>query len=272
MNVQEIISSGRLEGYVAGALDEAEMKEISLAAKQHPELAAEIGKIEAAMMQYYAAGVPAMNKAEMDENLRNIFKAEQNTTPVYNLNTDSKTSKVFSISRWAAAAMISGLVITTALAAIMWDQNSRLKKDVAVIKQQQTELLAHNKKMQQESEALQTRFEMVRHILSKRVELKAVSQKTAPDGYIVMYWNPKTKQVLMADANLPELPADKQYQLWALLDGTQVDLGVFDVQQGRPASAFMKNADNAKGFAVTIEPRGGSKSPTLDNLTVMSNL
>jgi anti-sigma-K factor RskA len=273
MNVQELISSGKLELYVAGALSDGEMREIATAAQQNPELETEIRKIESTLVQFYAAEVESMNKEEMDKNLKEIFYSGSKESIVRDIKVDRKDKKQFSISKLAVAAMTAGILLTSALSVLMFVQNNNLRNEVAGIRQQQQDLVSQNETLRKESEILQTRFELVRNILTERVELTAIPGKASNDNYILVYWNPKTKQVMMADANLPELPPDQQYQLWALLDNNvQVDCGVFDIRRGQSPASFMKNADQAKGFAVTVEPHGGSRTPTLGNLRVMANL
>jgi anti-sigma-K factor RskA len=61
---------------------------------------------------------------------------------------------------------------------------------------------------------------------------------------------------------MPELPSDAQYQLWALIDGKPADLGVFNTPKDK-VFLKMKNTQKADAFAITIEKKGGSVSPTL---------
>jgi anti-sigma-K factor RskA len=61
--------------------------------------------------------------------------------------------------------------------------------------------------------------------------------------------------------NLPQPASDKQYQLWALLNGQPIDLGMIEVKQERLLYR-MKNVQNAQAFAITLEPKGGSPAPT----------
>ena len=68
-----------------------------------------------------------------------------------------------------------------------------------------------------------------------------------------------------------ELSQENQYQLWAIIDGKPVDVGVFDSN----FTGLARMKDIAKGavtFAVTIEPRGGKLSPTLQTMQVAGNV
>ena len=64
---------------------------------------------------------------------------------------------------------------------------------------------------------------------------------------------------------MPKLPSDQQYQLWALIDSKPKDLGVFDATDDK-VILKMKNTQKAQAFAITIEKKGGSPSPTLQKM------
>ena len=76
----------------------------------------------------------------------------------------------------------------------------------------------------------------------------------------------------MQSMAMPLNDADHQYQLWALVNGKPVDLGVFDVNGALTGMQVMKNIGAAQTFAVTLEPKGGSVNPTMSQLMVMGNI
>jgi Anti-sigma-K factor rskA/Putative zinc-finger len=60
---------------------------------------------------------------------------------------------------------------------------------------------------------------------------------------------------------LPALPPGQTYQLWAMIDGQPISVGVLGAHPA--AVAFHLDAGAAtKAFAVTVEPAGGSVAPT----------
>ncbi|RYE01089.1 MAG: anti-sigma factor, partial [Sphingobacteriales bacterium] len=77
--------------------------------------------------------------------------------------------------------------------------------------------------------------------------------------------------VYMMVKNLPQPAAAEQYQLWALLNGQPVDLGVFDLRQEK-LLVRMKGVQAAEAFAITLEPKGGSANPTLSKMYVYGKL
>lgn len=74
--------------------------------------------------------------------------------------------------------------------------------------------------------------------------------------------------------NLPMPPSGKQYQLWALKDGKPIDAGVFDMIPGTEGDMHMMPVTiaDADAFAVTLEKKGGSPSPTLTQLYAMGKI
>jgi anti-sigma-K factor RskA len=58
-------------------------------------------------------------------------------------------------------------------------------------------------------------------------------------------------------------------QLWALVNGKQVDLSIFVENPDSTYMKEMKSKASAVAFAVTLEPRGGSTSPTMDQMMVI---
>ena len=93
----------------------------------------------------------------------------------------------------------------------------------------------------------------------------------SPDAKLIIAFNPKEQKVSLdlKSMKMPVTDAEHQYQLWALVDGVPVDLGVFDAEGNGIGFKDMKSIGKAQAFAVTLEPKGGSKNPTLDQMVVM---
>jgi len=188
---------------------------------------------------------------------------------------------VISFNRITAVAMITGLIITSALAIFMWSQQNSLRKEIAEIKNSQQQLLEENNKYKEADEAYHKQIQVVQDIFSKRVEVKTVAFNpftkepntlTREGNFILLYWHPQTKKVLMMSANLPQLSADEQYQLWGMVDGKPVDAGVFEYTNNQFEASFQKDISDASAFAVSIEPKGGSKSPTISKVCMLGSL
>jgi anti-sigma-K factor RskA len=95
-----------------------------------------------------------------------------------------------------------------------------------------------------------------------------VSAKTPPQPQIKTIYQPQKGHILLMANNLPQLPDDKVYELWLMpsTGGSPMPAGTFSPDQKGSALMLHAMADGAieaKAFAVTIEPRGGSKTPTM---------
>jgi len=84
-----------------------------------------------------------------------------------------------------------------------------------------------------------------------------------------IYWDSTSTNVYLVIKNMPQLPSDKQYQLWAIIDGKTKDLGLFDVNGDKKLMLKMNNTQKADAFAITIEKRGNTGGPNLEELQVM---
>lgn len=79
-----------------------------------------------------------------------------------------------------------------------------------------------------------------------RTFVQAVVQEDG-NGYLVRH-------------NLPRLPDERTYQVWALTDDRTVSVGVLGARPG--VSAFTMAADRVSVLAVTAEQAGGAPAPT----------
>ena len=97
------------------------------------------------------------------------------------------------------------------------------------------------------------------------VLLTSVTPGSAERGKI--FWDPAKHNAVIQTSNLPAESDGKQYQLWVLKEKKYISAGVFDVtaEKGNALKAIpLPAADKQaiEGFAVTLEPKGGSMEPT----------
>ena len=80
-----------------------------------------------------------------------------------------------------------------------------------------------------------------------------------------MMWHAKAGGVFVA-AGLPEAPAGKAYQLWAIAgNNAPVSAGVFSVDASGTGSLSVRplpGVTTVDAFAVTLEPAGGLPAPS----------
>jgi len=69
--------------------------------------------------------------------------------------------------------------------------------------------------------------------------------------------------------NLPPLDQAYQYQLWLIKDGQRTSGGVFSVNEDGYGVLYVlskKSLISYPSFGITVEPAGGSSSPTGDKV------
>lgn len=75
---------------------------------------------------------------------------------------------------------------------------------------------------------------------------------------------------LLAAVDLGEAPEDRDYQLWLMKDGVPTPADTFDVSGTVVVVESEQDLSGFDGAAVTVEPEGGSKSPTTDPVLTSS--
>jgi Anti-sigma-K factor rskA len=271
MVVADYITSGILEQYVAGTATPQERQEVECMSHIYPEIKAELDQLQAALEAYaqtYAVKPPAGLKAKIFDAIDQAdVEPVAYITPVAVAKPASKVVEMPArrINYWAAAS-VAALVATSAA---FWFTNET-KNTALADQKKQIDIL---KIEREQADAILANREKDIRIMSDAsnqvVVLKGVPGKVL-DATMRVYWNPKSQEVYVGQLDLPAAPADKQYQLWALANGVPVDMGVFDLTQGELTK--MKSAVAAQAFAVTLEPKGGSVSPTLSEMYVLGTI
>ncbi|PWV50748.1 anti-sigma factor domain-containing protein [Chitinophaga sp. S165] len=272
MDASRFISSGLIEAYVSGLATSNEIQELERGMTQYPEVAAAVNDCQLDMEQY----VTLQSKtppADLKQRIFHIIVNEEAARESGALTTETETeafpeTKVYVNSswRWIAVAAILLLLGSLLLNYVFFGQINDYKGRYEA-------LLSTQNTLASESNLYKTRVEQMEHSMDlvKDPSMKTVKMpgtKPFPSALATIYWNQQSKEVFVMVNNLPEPAADKQYQLWAIVDGKPVDMGVFEMGGHHELLQKMKSIDNAEMFAITLEKKGGSPVPTLDQMYV----
>ncbi len=112
------------------------------------------------------------------------------------------------------------------------------------------------------------------NVMTDRYSLPVVLKGTphAPDALAKIFWMKNTGEVYVDPTYLPQAPAGKQYQLWAIVDAKPVSAGMISTSKGVYKIQKMKSFGKAEAFAITLEKAGGSPTPTMTEMYVMSKI
>ena len=236
MNIQEYISSGIVESYVLGLASPEERSEFEQLCKQHSELleartAFELALEKQAMDNAIAPPAGLKNKilAKLDSPAAKVITMQQ--APVKNLNW----------LKYASAACVALLAGSIYLNVSLSNKNKNLQSNY-------NNTVAELSDIKKDIQVLQS---------NPNVKMAAMGGlQASPASFATVYWDTASHDVWLLANNLPAPPSDKQYQLWALLDGKPIDLGMLDYDlKQKKLLVRMKNASGAQAFAVTLEKK-----------------
>lgn len=261
MNLQDYIASGIIESYVMGLADDAERAEFERMCSLHPELADERRKFEE-MLEQYASDHADIPPPEIKVKVLSAIGSPSKIVAMENSKRSGKAGWL----RFVAAASVILLLGMVVMYFKVNEQNIQ-------IGEQNRELASANDRLK---EKLDTTQSIVARILEAErlmsdpntTVVNMVGTQVAPKSSANIYWDSTDTHVYLVVKNMPKLPSDQQYQLWALIDNKPKDLGVFDATDSR-VILRMNNTQKAQAFAITIERKGGSPSPDLKKLQSM---
>ena len=254
MNVQEYISSGIVESYVLGLASDEERKEFEQQCTQYPEVMKARMDFELALekqaMQNAIVPDPALKSK-----IWNKIGETGKVTPI----RDQAPVRKMNWAKYVAAASVTLLIFSLYWNISLYYKNQELKNYYNIAS-------GKIKEMEDDMQVLQENPNV------KMASLKGMD--ASPQSYATVYWDTASHDVYLLANNLPVPPGDKQYQLWALLDGQPIDLGMLDYNiKQKKLLVRMKNAQKAQAFAITLEKKDRSDaSKPQGDMYVMGNL
>lgn len=291
MNIQEYISSGIIESCVLGLADPEERKEFERLVDQYPELREAKNAFEIALennLQFGTITPPAHIKSKI---FSEIEMESHDTSPSFSgggshippviggaaERSDGGRQRSSGMvirkdfTRFLAAAAVILLLMSTALNFYFFYRYKEYNDKYQSLIASQTELASHNQILQTRLLEYEKTMDMMKDPAMYIVKMPAAASSPDPGSATTVYWDTRTKDVYLAINRLPNPEANQQYQLWAIVDGKPVDAGVFEMKEGAGMTK-MKNIPKAEAFAITLEKKGGSPTPTMDKMYVMGKV
>lgn len=272
MDIQAYISSGILETYLMGLASPQEAQEVETLAVKFPAIRIELTKIENAISEYALLNSVTPPFDLRDKVFAAITASENGTLTKGDAKIvdfkSAKSSGESSGMKWYAAAASIALFASLTYNYTQFQQTETEKLNaLAAVDSINNVNLEIQKQLSLEKETALKNIALLTQPGNKLIEMKGL--EISPSSSAMILYNEQTKQAYLSVKSLPPAAADKQYQLWAIVDGKPVDMGVFDVNTDSASLQKMMNIENPQAFAVTLEQKGGSLTPTLEQMYVM---
>jgi len=262
MEAQEYIESGILELYVYGLLTETENLEIAEMAKKNPEVEQEILEIEKAIIALSSSFSPFHSVANFEKIKARL---ELKHGKVVDMKPASNWSQYVG---WAAAVvMLLGLGYQTL-------ELTKTKEAIATVGNEKNKIQREFAYLDQQNKETEKNLTIVRDIKNTGVTLGG--QAVSPTSFAKVYWNKDTKTTYIDAAGLPKPPKGMVYQVWSLKLSpvlTPTSIGLLDnFDQNEHKIFAVDQTDSAEAFGITLEPAGGSLTPTMEQLYTLGKV
>ncbi len=235
---------------------------------KYPEVLVEIEAIEEALLTYASAGntdVPVSVKENIFEKI-NAGQIFPEPSTVIKKNVPLRKLYVYAI-----AASVAFLVVSLFGNIIQYMKVQKTSTEISLLNKENEYYAEQFKNQQTSLKMMESNIALLSDPATKVIRLK--NSDPASSLGAVIHWNSIKHSTYISLAKLPEPPAGKQYQLWAIVDGKPVDAGVFDLSGATGSNLQkMKEISGAQVFAITLENKGGSPVPTLSAMQVSGSV
>ena len=261
MNSREYIESGILELYVFGKLSEEQIAEVNQMAAQYPEVKEEIKAIEKAVINLSYSVAPHLSATNFEKIRAELLGRNK----VIEMKPRSNWAQY---TGWIAAAV---LVVGFGLQFYKLNQTNETLNNVSTEKNLLQESIVDLELKKKESEEV---LAILRD--TSNISITLAGQQVAPEAFAKAYYNKTTKTVYIDASGLPEPPKGMVYQVWSLqLEPvlTPTSIGLLDSYATSSTKVIkVENAESPQAFGITLEPAGGSASPTLEQLYTLGKV
>ncbi|KQK24991.1 hypothetical protein AR438_13785 [Chryseobacterium aquaticum] len=276
MNSKEYISSGILESYILGHASPEEAGILECVMKNNTEVREafeEAQKTFEMLATAQAVTPPNDLKSKIWDRIQQQEKVElpvekpiipiQTNVQQSPVKTEIQQTKSEKIGNWKNFAIAASLLFLISTGANLYWMNSQseMKEEIANMK---NENQSKNLAMQN----MQQKLDVVANPNMKKIVLAGVEKH--PEAKATVLWDANSKDVYLSVNNLPKAPEGMQYQLWAIEDGKPVSAGMYS--EDKDMKIALANITKAQAFAITLEKKGGSEAPTMENMYVMGGV
>ena len=289
MDAQQFIASGLIELYALGIASPAEAAEVERMAAEYPAVRRELEKLQTALERYGTLHTVRPADSLRDKILQipsgvpNVPDPEPERPAVPRREPDVRSPRHTpsapagtGLPNWAIAALGALLL---SLAMVFWyflSKSSERTSELDTVRTELAEAQARYSTLetdcaetQEELDGLRAELQFLQDPNTNPVELTPLRRRRNPAQAIV-YWNAENNQARINPINLPAIDGNQTYQLWAETPRGLLSIGTF---QNQPATfQNVDFEDGAVNLYVSLEPLGGSETPTSGQVKLIGGI
>ena len=162
--------------------------------------------------------------------------------------------------RWLTFAPIAAMLLVAVFSLLLWRNNARLLRN---LERTQAQLEQANQQLRDAQQLVA----LLKSPDTMHVTLVSAAEPR-PQPQAHTSYGAKMGRLLLRASNMEPLPPNKVYELWLLPVGGAAPIPAGTFKPDAKGKAVMDHSMEtagieAKGFAITIEPEGGSQTPTM---------
>ena len=231
----------------------------------YPELKEEMLKVQSALENYITPHSrnprPELRSRILDKISESSVQSREKTREVHSMNSHSLTYK------YLIAASLAALVISTFASWFFYSRWNESEDRYITMLKEKNQFTQNYNVMKSTFDKIYGDLMVMRDRNAKIYMLMSID--TTKRYQARVYWNKYSHEAFLDMLSMPDPGEGKQFQLWALEKGQPIDAGVFSPGD-EEGMHLMKSINSVDTWAVTIEPMGGSPTPHLDQLVLMS--
>ncbi len=275
MELKEFIATGILESYLLGTATQQEIGKVHDMLNKYPYLKIEIDAVEEALLKVAESKRRTVSDSLKDKIFSSIDFDQPPSSSINTNNTYSTTKVPIRSSKkkmyisYSIAASIILLIASTVININILRTNKKMSNELSRLSKENIHMQSEMQSQKTMLDKMNSQFAALTDPNSKTIVLKGLD--ISPGSLATVYWNTRSNKVYLYANNLIDPPPNKQYQLWAIIDGKPVDAGVFETGE-KQMLQNMKLASNPQAFAITLEKKGGNPTPTLEAMYLLGEV
>ncbi len=274
MNNKEYISSGIIESYILGHASPEEAGILECVMKNNNEVREAFDEAQKTLeMLANAQAVTPPNdlKTKIWDKIQQEQHAEaempvipiRGTIETVKAETQTQKVKNGKNGSWRNFAVAASVLFLISTGINLYWINSQSK-----ISDQLVKVESERKANQLAMQSMRQKLDIFSNPDMQKVVLAGVDKH--PDAKATVLWDSNSKDIYLSANSLPKAPEGMQYQLWAIADGKPVSAGMYT--EDKDSRIALSNITHAQAFAITLEKKGGSDVPTMENMYVMGGV